>query len=75
VSICNQANTATTFSLAVQPTGATLVKQHYINFNTPLPANDTITLTIGMTLGNTDVLSGNAASANVSFNVFGSEIT
>jgi hypothetical protein len=75
VSICNLANTATSFSLAVQPIGASLVSKHYINFNTPLPANDTITLTIGMTLATTDVISANAASSSVSFNAFGSEIT
>jgi hypothetical protein len=75
VAICNLANTATTFSLAVQPAGATLVNKNYINFNTPLPANDTITLTIGMTLATTDLLSANAASSNVSFNAFGSELT
>jgi hypothetical protein len=75
VSICNTNSLATSFSLAVQPQGAALARQHYINFNTPLPANDTITLTIGMTLGNTDVISANAASGNVAFSVFGSEIT
>jgi len=75
ISICNTNANATTFSLAVQPAGAALTTKNYINFNTPLPANDTITLTIGMTLGNTDVLSANAASGNVSFSAFGSEIT
>lgn len=75
VAICNQSNTATTFSLAVQPQGASLSRQNYINFNTPLPANDSITLTIGMTLGNTDVLSANANSTVVSFSAFGSEIS
>lgn len=75
VSVCNQSANATTFSLAVQPAGASIAAKHYINFNTPLPGNDTITLTIGMTLGNTDVLSANAAIGNVSINVFGSEIT
>jgi len=75
VSICNTNSVATSFSLAVQPAGAALTTKNYINFNTPLPANDTITLTIGMTLGNTDVISANAASGNVAFSVFGSEIT
>jgi hypothetical protein len=75
VVVCNQANTATTFCLAVQPQGQTLTARNYLNFNTPLPANDSITLTIGMTLGNTDVLSANANSTVVSFSAFGSEIS
>jgi hypothetical protein len=67
------ANVATTFRLAVQPANAAIANKHYINFDTPLPASDTIALTIGMTLGNTDVISANCAG-NVSINVFGSEI-
>lgn len=74
VTICNQANVATTFKLAVQPANATIANKHYVNYDTPLPANDTIALTIGMTLGNTDVVSANCATSNVSINVFGSEI-
>jgi hypothetical protein len=75
VAICNLSATATTFSLAVQPAGAAIANKNYLNFNTPLPANDTITLTIGMTLATTDVISANAASSLVSFNAFGSELT
>lgn len=74
VAICNLSNIATTFSLAVQVAGAALASKQYLNYNTPLPGNDTITLTIGMTLAATDVLSANSASSTVSFNAFGSEI-
>lgn len=75
IAICNQSNIATTFSVAVQPSGTALTAKHYINYNTPLPGNDTITLTIGITLGTTDVISANAANGNTSISVFGSEIT
>ena len=74
VSICNQAATATTFRLAVQPAGASLVAKHYLNYDTSLPGNDSITVTIGMTLAATDVVSVYAGSATVSFNAFGNEI-
>jgi hypothetical protein len=74
IAICNQANTSTTFCVAVQASGAALQARHYINFNTPVPANDTITMTLGMTLGATDILSVNAASSTVSFSAFGTEI-
>lgn len=73
--ICNLANTTASFSLAVQPAGAAIANKYYINYNTPLPPNDSITLTIGMTLGNTDVVSANASTNNVSFSLFGSEIS
>jgi hypothetical protein len=74
IAICNQAATSTTFCVAVQALGAALQSKHYVNFNTPIPANDTITLTLGITMGASDILSVNAASSTVSFSAFGTEI-
>jgi hypothetical protein len=75
ISICNQSANAASFSIAVQPAGASIVSKHYLNYNTPIPGNDTITLTIGLTLGNTDIVSANASTGTISFGVFGSEIS
>jgi hypothetical protein len=75
VAVCNQSNVATTFSLAVQPAGAAIASKHYINYQTAIPGNDSITLTIGMTLGNTDVISANVGSSTISVHAYGSEIT
>ena len=75
ITICNQAASADTFRIAIRPTGATLAAQHYIAYNTPIPANDTISLTIGVTLGTTDVITVYAGTTNLSFNLFGSEIS
>jgi hypothetical protein len=72
--VCNQAVT-TTFRVAVRPAGATLAAQHYIAFDTGVNTTDTIFLTIGTTLANTDVITVYANTANVSFSLFGSEIT
>lgn len=74
VTICNQGTSTTTFCIAVQQSGAALSSRHYVNFNTPLPANDTITLTLGITMSASDILSANSASGTVSFSAFGSEI-
>ena len=74
ITICNQGSTLATFSIAVQVAGATITNKQYLNFNTPVPANDTIHMTLGMTLAATDVISANANTTSVSFNVFGSEI-
>lgn len=75
VSVCNQASTAGTFRLAVRPAGATLAAQHYVAYDTPIAANDTIALTLGITLDATDVITVYASSANMSFSAFGSEIS
>lgn len=75
IAICNLANTATRFSLAVRPAAESLDNKHYISYRTSLPANDTIKLTWGITLGNTDIVVANVESSSVSISAFGSELT
>ena len=75
ITVCNQSNTAATFSLAVRPAGAVIANQHYINFQTSLPANDTVALTLGLTLAATDVLSANVSTSTISVGAFGCEIS
>jgi hypothetical protein len=49
--------------------------QHYIAYDAALPANDTVTLTLGIALAATDVVSVYAGAANVAFSAFGVEVT
>lgn len=72
--VCNQTANTATFRVAVRPGGAAIQTKHYIAFDTPIPSNDTLHLTIGLSLSTTDVVSVNASSSAVSFNLFGSEI-
>lgn len=74
ISVCNQTNVSTSFDLAVIPSGDTLGAKNYINYNTPLPASDTITLTLGLTLAGGDVIKANVRTSTISVNAFGSEI-
>jgi hypothetical protein len=75
VTVCNQSANTATFRLAVRPSGETLVAKHFINYDTPVPGNDTVSLTLGITLAATDVLTANANTSSVSFNAYGSEIS
>ena len=75
IAICNQASTAAAFRLAVRPAGAAIAAQHYIAYDTSIPANDVLTLTIGLTLSATDVVTVYASTSTISFNLFGSEIS
>jgi hypothetical protein len=75
LNICNQATSTGTFRIAVRPAGETLAAKHYIAFSTVIAALDTISLTIGMSLAATDVVTVYASSSSFSFNLFGSEIT
>ena len=75
VTVCNRAGSAGTFRLAVRPNGATLANEHYVVYDTSIAANDTVILTIGLTLDAADVLEVYASSADMSFNAYGSEIS
>jgi hypothetical protein len=75
INICNQAASAATFRLAVRPSGATLATNHYLAYDTIIPANDSIALTLGITLAATDVITVYASNSTTSFLAFGTEIT
>lgn len=74
ITVCNRDTSAATYRIAVRPAGATIANQHYIAYGATVAANDTISLTIGITLGATDVVTVYASTANLSFNIFGAEI-
>jgi hypothetical protein len=73
--IANRAATSATYRIAIRPAGATLANEHYIAYDVILAASDSTTLTLGITLAATDVITVYASTANTSFNAFGSEIT
>lgn len=75
ITVCNQASTAGTFRIAIRPNNATIASQHYIAYDTPIAANDTIGLTLGITVDANDVITVYASSATMSFSAFGSEIS
>ena len=74
ISVCNRSASSATYRIAIRPDGATIANQHYIVYDGTVPANDTINLTIGITVDASDVITVYASSANLSFNLFGSEI-
>ena len=74
LSICNR-GVSTAFRAAVRPSGATLANQHYIVYDNYVNAGDAVFLTLGITLAATDVVTVRAGTADMSFSLFGSEIT
>jgi glucose-6-phosphate dehydrogenase assembly protein OpcA len=75
IAVCNLGGLSSTFRVAIRPAGATLANKHYLNYNTNVPANDTVFLTIGITLATTDVVSVYSSTGTLNFSMFGSEIT
>jgi len=74
ITVCNRSATAATYRIAVRPDGATLANQHYIAYDIAIAANDTTALTLGLTCDASDVVTVYASTANLSVNLFGSEI-
>lgn len=75
VTVCNRsATTPATFRLALRPNGETLANKHYIVYDSPIGASETIALTLGLTCDASDVLEAYASTANLSFNAFGAEV-
>jgi hypothetical protein len=73
ITVCNR-STSATHRIAVRPLGATLANQHYVAYDATVAANDTVSLTIGVTLAATDVVTVYGSTANLSINIFGAEI-
>ena len=75
ITVCNQAASAGTYRIAVRVAGAALAASQYLAYDVSIPANATDTLTLGVTLAATDVVTVYASSANFSFSAFGSELS
>lgn len=72
--IANLDSAAATFRIAVRPAGASIANSQYIAYNITVGASDSTVLTLGITMGATDVLSVYASTATVTFSAYGSEI-
>lgn len=75
INICNLSQSNTFFRIAVRPAGVALANSMYLAYDTPLGGSDSIAMTMGITLGNTDIISVSSISGNVSFTAFGSELS
>lgn len=73
--IANRSNTAATYRVAIRPNGATIANQHYIAFDVTVAASDSTSLSLGLTMDAGDVVTVYASNANLSFGVFGSEVS
>lgn len=72
--IANLAASSATFRIAVRPAGASIATSQYIAYDITVGASDSTVLTLGITLGATDVLSVYASTTTVTFSAYGSEI-
>ena len=75
VVIANRSGSDATYRIAVRPDGATISDEHYVAYDITVGAGDSTALTLGITMNAADVLTVQASTADLSFSVFGSEIS
>lgn len=73
--VAERSGTPTAFRISVAPAGAGDSVEQYIYYDIAIPANDTFTSSLGITLAATDVMRVYATLATLSFNIYGSELT
>ena len=71
----NRTGSAITFRLSVHVGGEGADDKQYIYYDKSVAANDSLSIVIGMTLNQTDVLKVYTSAVDMSFNVFGCEST
>jgi glucose-6-phosphate dehydrogenase assembly protein OpcA len=74
ISVCNSSGGEVTFRIAIRPAGEAIATKHYIAYDAKVAGNDTTFITVGATLGATDVITVYSSTTNLSFSAFGSEI-
>ena len=74
ITVANLAGSAATFRISVRPAAAVQTNAMYIAYDVTVGATDTTTLTLGLTLATTDVITVYGSTATLSFNAYGSEI-
>lgn len=72
--VANRSAAPATYRIAVTPNGENPGNKHYIAYDVTVGASDSTTLTLGITMQASSFISVYASTANLSFNVFGSEI-
>jgi len=71
----NRTGSAITFRLSVHVAGAGADDKQYLYYDKSVAANDSLTIVIGITLNQTDVIKVYTSAVDMSFNIFGCETT
>jgi hypothetical protein len=72
--VCNQTASAQTYRLAVSGSTAPSSSE-FIVFGSTVPANDTVTLTLGITMQAGKYIMASGTSSSISVSAFGTEIS
>lgn len=75
ITVCNRASTPTDFRVSVSVGGVATTNKDYLYYNVPIGGNDTFIATVGLTLALGDIVKVYSTSNDLSFQIFGSEIS
>jgi glucose-6-phosphate dehydrogenase assembly protein OpcA len=76
INICNRTSGSKAVRIAIRQAGAVIANKQYIAYDLAIAANDSVALSLGVTLAATDIVTVYAsAGSSISWNLFGSEIT
>jgi hypothetical protein len=76
ITVCNRSSTTDdTFRIAILEGGGTVANTDYIAYDAAIGINDFMVITLGIGLATTDQVEVYAGTANLTFQVFGMEIT
>jgi hypothetical protein len=71
----NSGNSNSYIDIAIRPAGAAIENKNYLLKTMQIAAGESLSLTIGITLATTDVITVRTSLATVAFQAFGSEIS
>jgi len=71
----NRTGSAITFRLSVHVGGAGADDKQFLFYDKSVAANDSLSIVIGITLNQTDVIKVYTSAVDMSFNIFGCETT
>jgi len=75
IAICNTSASPAIYRIGLDTEEGTPGSSEWIVYDTPLPSNDTVFLTVGMTLGENQYIRVSSSSNTVTFSAFVSEIS
>lgn len=73
--VCNEATSSVTIRIGIAATAGTPASGSFIVYDRVIPANDTLTLSLGLALGNTKYVRISSSAATCSFTASVAEIT
>ena len=75
IAVCNRGTASATYRISLRQSGEADSTKQYLVYDASVPANSTATYTLGLTLAAADSIYVYASNGNLSFQVFGSEIS